>query len=95
MTHIPILAGALFGGAISFMVASALLFYALIGKVNRFLPENEQISYLFLYPGKISKIKREYKRFYPDSRLLLVRLVLNTLGFVLLLMCMIQLGFFR
>jgi hypothetical protein len=95
MISVPFLAGAFFAGAVSLMIASALLFYALVGKVNRFLPENEQLSYLFMYPGKVSRVKREYKRLYPKSKLLLLRLVLNTLSFALLLMCLVQLGFFR
>jgi hypothetical protein len=95
MISVPFLAGALFAGAVSLMIASALLFYALVGKVNRFLPENEQLSYLFMYPGKVSRVKREYKRLYPKSKLLLLRLVLNTLSFAFLLMCLVQLGFFR
>ena len=95
MISVPFLAGALFAGAVSLMIASALLFYALVGKVNRFLPENEQLSYLFMYPGKVSRVKREYKRLYPKSKLLLLRLVLNTLSFASLLGCLVQLGFFR
>jgi hypothetical protein len=56
---------ALFGA----VFASSLAIYAMIGEVNRKLPDDQQIEYLFMYPGKVSKVKLEYKRLYPKGRL--------------------------
>jgi hypothetical protein len=95
MISIPAKAAALFAGALSFAVASSLLLYAMIGKVNHFLPEDKQISYLFRYPGKVPKIKREYKRLYPNGKLTLIRLLSNILSLLLLILCAIQLGAFH
>jgi len=35
----------------------------MIGEVNRKLTDEAQIPYFFLYPGKVSKVKREHKLF--------------------------------
>jgi hypothetical protein len=49
-------------------VISALLTSQEIGEVNRKLPDDKQISYLFMYPGKMQQIREEYRRFYPQGR---------------------------
>ena len=41
--------------ATSCAAMSGLLIYQEIGVVNRKLPDNEQIPYLFMYPGKMQK----------------------------------------
>lgn len=72
------------------IVASGLILYAMIGRVNRKLPDDEQISYLFFYPAKGIKITREYRRLYPRSHLNTVRIILNALGFILMAICAAQ-----
>jgi hypothetical protein len=42
----------------------------MIHLVNRKLPAENQIRYLFLYPGKLSRLNLFYKQFYPSGRLL-------------------------
>jgi hypothetical protein len=54
--------------AVSCGIVSALLAYQQIGEVNRKLHDDEQIPYLFMYPGKMQRINAEYRRLYPDGR---------------------------
>jgi hypothetical protein len=49
---------------------SASLTYRMIHLVNRKLPVENQMRYLFLYPGKLSRLNLFYKQFYPSGRLL-------------------------
>ncbi len=69
------------------VIASAFVWYSMIGKINRHLPEDQQIPYLFSlsYPilTKPAIVTREYKRLYPNGHLHTVRIVLNVLGGVL------------
>ena len=61
------------------------MLYAMIGKINRKLPDEQQVSYVGFYPSKAFKITREYRRLYPRSRLNAARIVLNVVGFLLIL----------
>ncbi len=78
------------------IIASSLILYVMIGHVNRKLPEDKQIPYFFSfsypYVSKATTIKREYKRFYPNGHLHTVRIVLNVLGFILIVACAAQLS---
>ncbi len=78
------------------IIASSLVLYVMIGHVNRKLPEDKQIPYFFSfsypYISKAATIKREYERFYPNSHLHRVRVVLNVLGFILILAGAVQLS---
>ncbi len=76
-------------------VISSLLVYQEIGEVNRKLPDEEQISYFFMYPGKMAKIKAEYKRLYPKGRVEFWRFVLQAAVFVFLALAAIAGGFLR
>ena len=58
---------ALMAGAIGLSIGGHLVVSAMIEAVNRRLPEDQQFSYLWSYPGKFSKIKDHYKRFYPKG----------------------------
>ena len=49
-------------------IISGFLVCQEIGEVNRKLPESQQIPYLLMYPGKMRKIKTEYKRLCPNGR---------------------------
>jgi hypothetical protein len=48
-----------------------------IGEVNRKLPDDEQISYWFWWPGKAFHLFAEYKRLYPNGRLEFWRITLE------------------
>ena len=63
-------------GGITLAVASALVFFAMIGEVNRKLPEDQQIAYIGGLPSKRAKITNQYRRFYPQGYLVQVLRVL-------------------
>ena len=48
---------------------SSFLLWQEIGEVNRKLPDDQQISYFWGYPEKIRRIKKEYKRLYPNGKI--------------------------
>lgn len=75
----------LFLSAIGCTVVSGFVFYMMIGKVNRKLPDEEQIPYLFMYPGKVGKVRNLYRKLYPTGFLHLVQLGLGALGLLLLI----------
>jgi hypothetical protein len=81
---IPISVAILFAAGGTLIMTSAFMLYAMIGKVNRRLPEDRQLGYLGFYPTKAFRIAREYRCFYPRSHLNAVRIVLNVLGFALI-----------
>ena len=66
-------------GALGLTIWSDLVVSAMIEEVNRRLPEDQQVSYLWAYPGKLSKIKDHYKRFYPKGVLVKVLAALEIL----------------
>jgi len=63
--------------------------------VNRKVPDPEQISYSFMYPGKMQKVKAEYKRLYPAGSIETWRLKLQCAMFAFAGLAAIFLGFFR
>jgi len=73
---------------------SAFMVYVMIGKINRKLPEDQQIGYFGFYPTKAFRIAREYRRLYPRSHLNAVRIVLNVIGFAFLVACAARLSHF-
>src|SRR5258706_21566 len=73
-------------------ISSALVVSAMIGEVNRRLPDDQQISYLWGYPGKISGIKEKYKRFYPKGSLSKVLTVLQVLIGMIFATCALLFG---
>jgi len=84
MTNVPFAVGGLFAAAVTCAVLGGYVMFAMIGEVNRKLPEDQQISYLWGHYAKYQRILREYRRLYPKGRLgsawmLLVALVF-TLG---------------
>ena len=84
-------------GALMFAFISSLLLYMMIGQVNRKLPDSEQIPYLFMYPGKVARIKQQHRKFYPESRVNVVRVVCNflTILFAIALACTYGIFHFR
>ena len=83
--------------AVSCMIWAGFVTSAIIGEVNRKLPENDQISYLWSYYAKSRRIKYEYRRLYPKGRLLLYEGVLTgaAFGFLLILVLCWRFGVFR
>ena len=77
MIELPLTTVGLFCAAVGFAVVANLVFYAMIGQVNRKLGENEQISFFGFDPGILFKVHRAHKGFYPKSSL---RLWLHALG---------------
>ena len=65
---------------LTFTILSGSLLYMMIGQVNRKLSDDEQIPYLFMYPGKVGRIKREHRRLYPQSRINTLRVACNVLA---------------
>ena len=81
--------------AISCFVASGFFLTQEIGEINRKLPENQQISYWWMYAEKYARVKKEYKRLYPKGRIHLLGNIFGAVGIVLLLLAAIAAGFFR
>jgi hypothetical protein len=66
-----------------------------IEEINRKLPQEKQIEYAFMYPGKMGKIALEYKRLCPQGSLNRWRLVFQAAGIFFLVLTALALGFFR
>ena len=94
MITVPIDAAVLFVAGGSLIVVSGFIFYVMIGKVNRKLPDNEQIGYIGFYPAKVFRITGEYRRLYPQSHLNVVRIVLNIAGGILIIASAARLSHF-
>lgn len=73
LISVPVDLAALFAIGAAFGVACALVYYAMIGRVNRYLSESEQILYvrtpLRSRLAKPFRIFQEHRRFYPTSLL--------------------------
>jgi len=54
--------------------------FEMVDKVNDKLPKEEQFAVLGWYFAKTQRLHREYKRLYPDGRLLVKVRVLMALG---------------
>jgi hypothetical protein len=63
---------ALFSLGVSSSIIGGLVQIAIIGEVNRKLPERSQIGYFGGHLGKAFLVSDEYKRLYPRGRLLLI-----------------------
>jgi hypothetical protein len=74
---------------------SSLFVYQEIREVNRKSSDEGQISYWFMYPGKMQKIKAEYKRLYPTGRFDAWRITLQIVAFAFLAIAAIISGFFN
>jgi hypothetical protein len=81
-------------GAICAAVSSVLV-HKEINHVNAKLSDEEQISLSFMYPGKMQKIKSEYKRLYPAGKIEAWRMALQIAGFGFLALAAIWLGFLK
>ena len=52
------------------LVRASLLHLEMVDRVNELLPAEKQFEILGWYLSKYQKARQEYKRFYPDGRLL-------------------------
>jgi hypothetical protein len=66
-----------------------------IAEVNRKLPDNMQISYWGKYPGKISTIKEQYERLYPNGRLEYWRMAFQIAMFIFVGLVLVSGGPFK
>jgi hypothetical protein len=64
-------------------LGSTLMLYAMVAKVNRRLPAGQQVLFMLLNPLTVSRITRDFRRFYPHSRLNLLRVSFAALAVVL------------
>ncbi len=87
----PLVAVLLAGGA-TLAIGSSLVISAMIGEVNRRLPDDQQVSYLWGYPGKLSGIREQYKRFYPKGTLSKVLTVMEALILIIMATCALLVG---
>ena len=51
---------------------SGLVFWAMVIKCNRRLPNPEKLRIYIFYPGVILNVRRKYKELYPSGRLALL-----------------------
>jgi hypothetical protein len=84
MTSERIVALLMFLFAISCIMFSGFLMFAMIGQINRKVSDRNQISYLWGHPAKYFRIYSDYRRLYPEGQLLLVYKVVLYSGFGLL-----------
>jgi hypothetical protein len=74
---------------------SALVSLDMVDRVNERLPESERFELLGWYLDKHQRLSREYKRLYPDGRLLRKIHVLTAVMFGCALVCVWGFGFFE
>jgi hypothetical protein len=85
----------LFSAAVTLILFSGFLTFAMIGEINRKVPDSERISYLFGHPAKYLRILREYRRLYPVGHLRLYFHISFFTGVAFLVGSAWFLGFFR
>ena len=64
-----------------------------IEEVKRKLPEREQVEYAFMYPGKMQRIGRHYKRLYPEGETNRWRVGLQIAAFLFFALAVLAAGF--
>jgi len=58
-----------------------------VDKVDDKLPQDQQFDHAWWYPSKYQRLHREYKRLYPEGRVLFQFRIATALMFVCLLIC--------
>lgn len=81
--------------AVSCAVLSGFVTTQEIGEINRKLPDDQRISYWWMYAEKFARIKKEYRRLYPDGRLHTLANAFEVATFVFFLLALLAAGFFR
>jgi hypothetical protein len=76
----------------AFGLASTINQFAIVEAVNAKLPEREQFDPLWWGPSKTSRLRREYRRLYPEGKLLRRQSVLAAAMFVCILLAALVLG---
>ena len=74
-------------------MASGYFTFREIEEVNRKLPQQQQIEFAFMYPGKMKKIRFAYKRFYPQGATNRWRVMFQTAAFLFLGLTALIAGF--
>jgi len=64
ITLVLVLCGSAFG------LASTITQFAMVEAVNAQLPAPEQFDFLGWGPSKTSRLRREYRRLYPEGKLI-------------------------
>jgi hypothetical protein len=62
--------GILFGLGTFLVILGSFVHMAMVGELNRKLPDEAQIGYFGGHIGKLLRVRREYLRLYPNGRLL-------------------------
>jgi hypothetical protein len=75
-------------------VVSTFILWREIDEINRKLSGEERISHLWMYTDKSLRIRREYRRLYPNGRLERLGFAFEILGFVLMACAAASAGFF-
>jgi hypothetical protein len=85
---------ALVGVSVSGLISN-VLFFQIVAKVNERLSQGQQFRLRWWYWPKYQRLKREYKRLYPDGSDLRNVRAIFVLMCVCLLICAWGMGFFR
>jgi hypothetical protein len=75
--------------------ASAYFTFREIEEVNRRLPQEAQVEYALIYPGKMRRIRRAYKQLYPEGVVDRWRIVFEAAAFVFIALTALAAGFPR
>ena len=73
-------------------LASTINGFAIVEAVNAKLPEREQFDPFWWGPGKTFRLRREYRRLYPEGKLLRRQSILAAAMFVCTLLAALVLG---
>jgi hypothetical protein len=76
----------------AFGLASTITQFAMVEAVNAKLPEREQFDPFWWGPSKTSRLRREYRRLYPEGKLLRRQNVLGAAMFACILLAALVLG---
>jgi hypothetical protein len=76
-------------------IISGYMAFQEIGEVNRRLSEDQQFAYYGFYPGKMQRIKQEYRRLYPKGRVETLRVVFQIASFVFVALAFVEARFLK
>jgi len=72
--------------AISFFIVATIIMYAMTGRVNARLPDEQRFSYLGSYFAKNRRIAETYRSLFPKGRLLWSYRICLALGIAFMLL---------